>query len=177
MNQRLILPLAALAIAAAACSSSSGTKATGTTSPAPKAPASSAAPAKGGGSPTVALGSSKYGKILVNAKGQTLYLWIKDSGGKSACTGACAGAWPPLTVTGSPTAGSGLSAAMLGTTKRADGSLQVTYGGHPLYTFVQDSTMGDVTGEGSKAFGAPWYVVNASGTKVLAPTTNQGGGY
>jgi predicted lipoprotein with Yx(FWY)xxD motif len=170
MNNRMILPFAALAIAAAACSSSSGTK-----TAAPAAQPTSAAPAANGGA-TVALGSSsKLGKILVNAKGQTLYLWQKDSGTTSACSGACASAWPPVTTTGTPTAGTGLTASMLGTTKRSDGTMQVTYGGHPLYTFVQDSSPGDANGEGSNAFGAPWYAVNAGGAKVVASTGSQGG--
>ncbi|HEY2603188.1 MAG TPA: hypothetical protein VGI67_16645 [Thermoleophilaceae bacterium] len=106
------------------------------------------------------------GKVLVNGHGQTLYLFEKDKHGKSACNGKCAGAWPPVFTTGKPNAGSGVSASKLGTTKRKDGKMQVTYNGHPLYAFVEDTKAGQAKGEGSKAFGAEWYVVNAKGNKV-----------
>ncbi len=120
-----------------------------------------------GSNPTVKLRSTSLGKIVVDAKGHTLYLFEKDRNGKSACSGACAKNWPPLTVTGKPTAGSGLHAAKLGTTKLSDGRTQVAYGGHPLYTFVVDAGKpGSVKGEGVKAFGAEWYVVGANGRKV-----------
>ncbi len=117
--------------------------------------------------PTVKLRSTSLGKIVVDAKGHTLYLFEKDRNGKSACSGACAQNWPPLTVKGTPKAGSGLKASKLGTTKRSDGRKQVTYGGHPLYTFVVDAGKpGSVKGEGVKAFGAEWYVVGANGRKI-----------
>lgn len=115
---------------------------------------------------TVKTRSVSLGKILVNGSSQTLYLFEKDKNGKSACSGACAQNWPPLTVSGTPKAGSGLH-AKLGTTKRSDGKRQVTYGGHPLYTFILDKGKpGSVKGEGLKAFGAEWYVVGANGKKI-----------
>jgi len=118
-------------------------------------------------SATIKLRSTSLGKIVVDSKGHTLYLFEKDHHGKSACSGACAQNWPPLTVKGKPKAGSGLKASKLGTTKRSDGRKQVTYGGHPLYTFVVDAGKpGSVKGEGVKAFGAEWYVVGANGRKV-----------
>ena len=118
-------------------------------------------------SATVKLRSTSLGKIVVDAKGHTLYLFEKDQHGKSACSGACATNWPPLIVKGTPKAGSGLKASKLGTTRRSDGKRQVTYGGHPLYTFVVDAGKpGSVKGEGVKAFGAEWYAVGASGRKV-----------
>jgi predicted lipoprotein with Yx(FWY)xxD motif len=118
-------------------------------------------------SATIKLRSTSLGKIVVDAKGHTLYLFEKDKNGKSACSGACAQNWPPLTVKGTPKAGSGLKASKLGTTKRSDGRKQVTYGGHPLYTFVVDAGKpGSVKGEGVKAFGAEWYVVGANGRKI-----------
>lgn len=117
-------------------------------------------------SSTIKLRSTSLGKIVVDAKGHTLYLFEKDKNGKSACSGACAQNWPPLTVSGTPKAGSGLH-AKLGTTKRSDGKRQVTYGGHPLYTFILDKGKpGSVKGEGLKAFGAEWYVVGANGKKI-----------
>lgn len=89
----------------------------------------------------------KLGNILTNAQGFTLYVYSKDSNGTSACTGACAGIWPPLTASGTPTAGSGVTGT-LGTITRADGSTQVTYNGKPLYTYVKDTSPGDTTGQG-----------------------------
>ena len=82
---------------------------------------------------TVDVANSGLGKILVDSQGRTLYLFKKDSGTKSACTGACASAWPPLRANGKPTVGGGANASMVGTTTRSDGKPQVTYNGHPLY--------------------------------------------
>jgi predicted lipoprotein with Yx(FWY)xxD motif len=143
----------AVALAVAACG--------GTSSGQHRAPA-----AGGPGGPSVALASSTLGKILVDAKGQTLYLFQADKGTASTCNGACATAWPPLTTTGKPTVGPGLTASKLGTTKRSDGSTEVTYNGHPLYTFVGDSAPGQTTGQGTQAFGAAWYVLSTAGSKV-----------
>lgn len=108
----------------------------------------------------------KLGKVLTNGQGMTLYLFEKDKHGKSACNGDCAAGWPPVLTSGKPNAGKGVSGSMLGTTKRKNGKTQATYNGHPLYTYVADSGPGKASGEGSKAFGAKWYVVNAKGNKV-----------
>ncbi len=111
---------------------------------------------------------TKLGTILVDAKGQTLYLFEKDRHGRSACSGACARNWPPSVTGGRPkVAGHGVRARLLGTTRRSDGTTQVTYGGHPLYTFVGDrGRPGSTTGQGLDAFGAEWYVVGTNGNKV-----------
>jgi predicted lipoprotein with Yx(FWY)xxD motif len=115
----------------------------------------------------VGVSQTKLGKVLVNGKGVTLYLFMKDKHGKSACTGACAKAWPPLLTKGAPHAIGGTSAAKLGTTRRADGTTQVTYNGHPLYTFIMDHNKpGTTAGEGLKAFGAEWYVLGTNGKKI-----------
>jgi predicted lipoprotein with Yx(FWY)xxD motif len=82
------------------------------------------------------------------------------------CDGACASAWPPLTTADQPIAGAGVSASKLGTTKRGDGTSEVTYNGHPLYTFAGDSAPGETTGQGSDDFGAEWYVLSAPGTPI-----------
>jgi predicted lipoprotein with Yx(FWY)xxD motif len=103
---------------------------------------------------------------LVDGKGRTLYLWEADKNGTSTCTSACAAAWPPVTVSGTAQAGSGITQSLLGTVKRDDGTEQVTYNGHPLYYFVGDTAAGMAKGQGSKAFGADWYVVNAKGSKI-----------
>jgi len=116
---------------------------------------------------TISLRTTAVGKVLVAANGRTLYLFTADKGKKSTCYGQCAGYWPPLFAT-TPTVGAGLKASMLGTTKRKDGKLQVTYNGHPLYYFVQDKKAGDVKGQGFVHFGGSWWVVSAAGTSIKA---------
>ena len=107
------------------------------------------------------------GTIIVDGKSRTLYLFEKDKHGKSACSGACAQNWPPLLTKGKPKASGSAKASKLGTTKRSDGTTQVTYGGHPVYTFVADKNKpGSTKGEGLDAFGAEWYVVGTNGKKI-----------
>ena len=127
------------------------------------APASSTAHAAAAA--TVSLHSSRYGKILVNSKGDTLYLWAKDKKNKSVCSGACLSVWPFVLVTGKPTAGPGVNASLLGTIK-AKGGNEVTYNGSPLYTFVSDTKPGVISGEGNTTFGGPWWVVSAAGKAI-----------
>jgi len=111
--------------------------------------------------------STKLGKVLVNGSGVTLYLFEKDRHGKSACSGACAVNWPPVLTKGKPKGTRGVAAGKLGTTKRADGTTQVTYNGHPLYTFILDHKKpGSTAGEGVNAFGAKWYVLGTNGKKI-----------
>jgi predicted lipoprotein with Yx(FWY)xxD motif len=110
--------------------------------------------------------TSKLGPILVDGTGRTLYLFEADKSTMSTCTGACASAWPPVTITGSPQAGSGVTAGLLGTTVRPDGAREVTYHGHPLYSYVGDSSPGAVTGQGLSQFGAKWYVLAPNGNKI-----------
>ena len=118
------------------------------------------------GGATVKVATSKLGAILVNSKGITLYDFPPDKAGKSTCYGACAALWPPLLTTAKPVAGVGARAALLGTTKRKDGKLEVTYNGHPLYTFVQDRKPGQTTGQGLNQFGAPWWVLSPAGKEI-----------
>ena len=101
---------------------------------------------------TVSLRATKLGKILVAANGRTLYLFEKDRGGRSSCSGACAGFWPPLISAKAPTAGAGIKASLLGRVKRSDGKMQVTYNKHPLYTFAKDTAAGQTKGENYDAF-------------------------
>lgn len=116
--------------------------------------------------------NSSLGTILVDGQGKTLYMFAKDTGSTSTCDGACATGWPPLTTTGDPQVSGGLSASAVKTTKRSDGSLQVTFNGHPLYYFEGDKAAGDVTGQGVDAFGAKWYVLDSSGKQVTAPASS-----
>ncbi len=121
---------------------------------------------------------SSLGTILVDSKGKTLYLFMKDKGGKSSCSGACAVNWPPYTTTGKPKAGPGAKASLLGTAKRSNGKLQVTYNHHPLYYFKFDTRAGQTKGEKINAFGADWYAVSPKGAKVEPQSSgSSGGGY
>jgi predicted lipoprotein with Yx(FWY)xxD motif len=119
---------------------------------------------------------TSLGTIVVDARGRTLYMFMKDKRNKSACSGACATNWPPLVTSAKPTAGAGAKSSLLGTTKRSDGHLQATYNGHPLYRFLLDGKAGQTKGEGISAFGGMWYAVSPSGTKVM-PSASPGGGY
>jgi predicted lipoprotein with Yx(FWY)xxD motif len=158
-----VIPLAALAIAG--CGSDN--------SPA------AATPPKTSGGHAATIGAESgggLGKILVDSQGRTIYLFEKDTGRKSTCSGECAVQWPPVTVNGTPKAGRGVQASQVGTTQRSDGKMQVTYSGHPLYLFEGDHNPGDVNGEGLDAFGAPWYVVSPSGTAVKGQGSISAGG-
>ena len=107
-----------------------------------------------------------YGDFLADAQGRALYLFTADRGGSSACYDACAQAWPPLASAARPQAGAGVSAAMLGTVQRRDGTQQVTYGGKPLYYFVGDTSAGSTAGEDIDHFGGSWYLVSPKGAKI-----------
>ncbi|HEV7482664.1 MAG TPA: hypothetical protein VGO13_06155 [Solirubrobacterales bacterium] len=108
----------------------------------------------------------KVGPILVDAKGFTVYDFHKDKGTTSSCYGGCAGVWPPVLTEGAPTAGEGASAGKLGTTKRKDGTVQVTYAGHPLYTYVADKKPGEANGNDFSSFGAQWYALKGNGEEA-----------
>jgi predicted lipoprotein with Yx(FWY)xxD motif len=161
-----------LVIAAACGSDSSAATPTSTAAAATASPATSAS----GQPATVDVATNpSLGTILVDAQGRTLYLFEKDSGTTSQCSDACAVAWPPLLATGQATTGMGATESLIGTTKRADGQTQVTYNGHPLYTFVQDQNAGDTKGEGVNAYGAKWFALSASGDEVTAPAAASNG--
>ncbi|HUB98958.1 MAG TPA: hypothetical protein VMS11_03950 [Solirubrobacterales bacterium] len=126
------------------------------------------APANGeaeeSGNAYVALGSvPKLGMVLVDSKGFVLYDFHKDKGTTSSCYGACAEGWPPLLSEGEPKPSNGANAAMLGTTERKDGTMQVTYNGHPLYTFAGDQKPGEANGNDISAFGGEWYALKGNG--------------
>jgi predicted lipoprotein with Yx(FWY)xxD motif len=159
-------PVAA-AIAIAGCGGSGGSGRSGGSggSGGSKGP-STAAPSKAAGTVAVALGPSKFGQILVDDHGRTLYDFVADKATTSTCYGACASLWPPLTVSGAPKAGPGVRASLLGTTNRTGGSTEVTYQGHPLYYYAGDSNPGSTTGQDINQFGALWYVLTANGTEV-----------
>jgi predicted lipoprotein with Yx(FWY)xxD motif len=175
VKNTLMLGTAAAALALlAGCGSSKGTNSSSTRAAAATAGSGYARAATtksttSSASPAVLVTSKqgKLGKILAaGPKKMTVYLFEADKGSTSACSGACASVWPPVTSAGAVTAAAGASAADLGTITRSDGTRQVTYKGHPLYYFVKDKDDGDAYGQGVKAFGASWYVLSPSGAKV-----------
>jgi len=156
--------IGAAALIVAGCGSS---KKASTTSAASPTSASTQASAPAPGTKIMVKHAGKLGTVLAaGPKRMTVYLFEADKGTASACAGACASAWPPVTTSGAPLASHGAVASDLGTTRRSDGTMQVTYKGHPLYYFVKDKDSGDAYGEGVKRFGAPWYVLSPNGSKV-----------
>jgi predicted lipoprotein with Yx(FWY)xxD motif len=109
---------------------------------------------------TVQVAETDLGELLVNEDGMTLYLFTQDPDGASACNDGCATTWPPLVADGDPTAGNGADESLLGTIARDDGTTQVTYNGHPLYTYANDAAPGDTTGH---EVGDVWYALGADG--------------
>jgi predicted lipoprotein with Yx(FWY)xxD motif len=172
-RSRSIFALGALALVAAlpiaGCGSSSDSTSGGayggggaTTATTAKSPPG----AESGVAVLTVASAPKVGPVLVDAKGFTVYDFHKDKGTTSSCYGGCAGVWPPVLTEGAPTAGEGASASKLGTTKRKDGTTQVTYAGHPLYTYVADKKPGEANGNDFSSFGAQWYALKGSGEEA-----------
>jgi predicted lipoprotein with Yx(FWY)xxD motif len=158
--------------ALAACGGSGATAST-TRSKASTAPAPAQASI-----PPASVGTTRtgLGKILVDSHGRTLYLFTHDSARASTCTGVCATVWLPLVSNGMPRAAAGVRASLLGTTKRPDGTMQVTYKGHPLYRFVKDVNPGQTNGQGVTAFGGSWFAVTARGSRAGQPPSSHRSG-
>jgi predicted lipoprotein with Yx(FWY)xxD motif len=155
-------PLAAVLIAAGCGSSTSGSA----YSAGPYGSAAMASARSATGATRIGVASSRLGRIVVDGKGRTLYLFEKDKNRRSACYGQCATYWPPLLTHAKPVARAGAKQSLLGTTRRANGSQQVTYGGHPLYRFALDRKPGQIKGEGLQDFGGGWDVVSPAGKKI-----------
>jgi len=163
MPVKLGIPLAS-ALLATACSSAAASS----PSSAPAAGSSASASTTG---TVITTQAGPAGAFLTAGSGRAVYLWAKDGMNMSACSGACAAAWPPVPATGKLTAAGGAKASDLGTITRSDGTKQVTYDGHPLYYFVGDSAAGQANGQGSDNFGAKWWLVASSGAKITASDT------
>ncbi len=173
--------LAAVAVIALAACGSSSPPAHHTNTGAPAANSSSPASTSG---VAIRTAHTKVGTVLVNAAGRTLYWFAKDTSTKSNCTGSCATYWPP--VIGNVTSASGVSMSKFGTITRSNGQAQVTYLGHPLYTYAGDSAAGQVNGNGKNLSGGLWWAMTPSGAKPSAATSSpspspssssSGGGY
>jgi len=165
MPSTRLIPMAAAAAllsVLSACGGGSSAAAPAATAPAASVPAATTSAAASGAA--IDLGNTSLGMVLTDAQGRTLYMFVPDqAAGASTCYDQCATAWPPVLTTGSPVAGTGIDASLLGTTNRTDGTVQVTYNKLPLYLFAQDSAAGDVNGQGVKNV---WYVMDAKGTVV-----------
>jgi predicted lipoprotein with Yx(FWY)xxD motif len=158
-------------VAVAGCGGSSNGSATAAT----KQKSSGGSAGAGGGTVAVA-NNSQLGRILVDSQGRTLYMFAKDMNGTSSCSGQCATFWPPVVAKGKPTAGGGVTASMLGTTKGSGGTMQVTYAGHPLYTYAGDTGPGQAKGNGLTNFGGLWSAVTTSGSATPSGGSSSGGG-
>ena len=156
----------ALVLAACGSSGTSSSSSSGSTPSYGAANPSTSNTSNSSAAASLSTKTSSLGTFLVDANGRTLYLWDADHGSKSTCSGACAQAWPPLTTTATPKASGAVKASLLGITKRADGTREVTYAGHPIYTFAGDTQPGQTTGQGSNGFGAPWWIVTPAGKAI-----------
>jgi len=165
---KVCVPVAA-ALMAAACGSSGS----------PQSAATSNSGTASASATVITTSTGSAGVFLTNGSGRAVYLWVKDPAGKSECSGACAGAWPPVPAGSKLTAAGSAKQADLGTITRSDGSKQVTYDGHPLYFFAGDSAAGQTNGQGSDGFGAKWWLVSPSGAEITgsAPASGSGSGY
>lgn len=168
MNGLRWTPLAAVAVIAAGCGSGGSYGSASS----PASAASGAVPAR---APALKVKATSLGKVIVDGKGRTLYMFGADTKNKSNCAGACAQNWPPAAAPRKPKVGSGLSAKKLRVIKRADGTKQLSYAGHPLYRFAGDSSPGDVNGQGINAFGGVWNVVSPKGKAVTSGSSPSSG--
>jgi predicted lipoprotein with Yx(FWY)xxD motif len=163
-----------VALLTAACSSSGSSSSSAASAATPAGGSTGSAAAAAGSGLVITTKSGSAGAFLTDGSGRAVYLWMKDGAGSSACSGACAGAWPPVTTTGAVTASGGVSTADLSTITRSGGAKQVVYDGHPLYYFSGDSGPGQVNGQGSDGFGAKWWLVDPAGTSITAAVTVSG---
>jgi predicted lipoprotein with Yx(FWY)xxD motif len=171
----LMVALGAALLTAACSSSGSSSSSTPAATPAGGSASPAAAVGGSGSGLVLATKSGSAGAFLTDGSGRAVYLWMKDGKDASACSGACAGAWPPVTTTGAVTASGGVNMADVSTITRSGGAKQVVYDGHPLYYFSGDSGPGQVNGQGSDGFGAKWWLVDPSGTSITAAVTVSSG--
>jgi predicted lipoprotein with Yx(FWY)xxD motif len=166
IRMRILVAIAALGVGLAACANNSSAGGYG----------GGSSSSSSGSTGAASVGTAKVGDlgtVLVNADGRTLYLFESDTSMSSTCTGSCAGTWPAFTTSGDASATGGADASMLGMTTRDDGSTQVTYNGHPLYTYSGDMAAGQANGEGISNV---WYAVSTQGTPAMPNTGGNGGG-
>jgi predicted lipoprotein with Yx(FWY)xxD motif len=158
MQSKVVALAVAVGALIAACGGSSSSTAATSPSPSPSSAAT--------GEKIAVATNAKLGQILVDESGMTVYLFLSDTATTSTCYTSCATVWPPVLTTGTPQAGTGANASLLGTLTRTDGKVEVTYAGHPLYYFVQDKAAGDAKGQGINGFGALWWVLSPAGAAI-----------
>jgi len=163
---RTSLSIAGFAVALAGLVALAGCGSSGSSTTSSSTQAAAPTTGSSGGAATIDVADNpKLGQVLVDSKGNTVYLFEKDESNESYCNGSCAKVWPPVTTNGQPKAGSGVS-GKLTTLKRDDGSTQVVFDGHPLYTYVKDTDTEDAYGNGLAQFGAEWYGLRPNGQKT-----------
>jgi len=165
---RVAVPVATVALALAACGSSYGAKT------APAAAVGTPSSAAAGSGVTLSAKTGSLGAYLTDGAGRSVYEFSSDSATKSTCSGTCLTYWPALTASTPATAGTGVTAADIGSLTRSDGSKQVTYKGHPLYYFALDKAAGDIKGQGLKDFGAKWWLLSPSGSVIKSSAVSSG---
>jgi len=163
---KLGVPLAAALLAAAACSSGSSSGAASGGGYGGGYGGAAGASSAAATAMTIETHTGSAGTFLTDGSGRAVYMFAKDGTDKSACDGACASAWPPVTTTGSPVASGGAQSSDLGTLTRSNGAKQVTYDGHALYYFAGDTSAGQTNGQGVNGFGAKWWLVAPSGAII-----------
>jgi predicted lipoprotein with Yx(FWY)xxD motif len=168
MTRLIAVGAAAGALALAGCGGDDDDSGDETTAPAAAAPTTTAtqtAQQAAATGTTIKTSDSQYGQVLFGGDDRAIYYFDKESASKSECYGECAEAWPPVLTEGDPQAGSGAQNGLLGTTERDDGTMQVTYDGHPLYYYVDDPK-GEVACHNVSEFGGLWLAVQGNGQPV-----------
>jgi len=172
MSRKHLLSVASIgatALVLASCGGSSSSKSTSSSSGGTKPASSSAAT-------MVSTAKTSLGAVVVDGSGRALYLFAKDTGPRSTCSGSCAVNWPPFTAASTPKAGGGVQASALSLVRRSDGKRQVVIDGHPLYFFKGDQSAGQLNGQGLDAFGAKWFIVSPSGKSVTGSASSSSSG-
>jgi predicted lipoprotein with Yx(FWY)xxD motif len=163
-------------VAVAGCGGSSNGSATAATKHSSSGASGGSGGSSGSGGTVAVANNSQLGRILVDSQGRTVYTFAKDMNGTSSCSGQCATFWPPVVAKGKPTAGTGVTASMVGSTTGSGGTMQVTYAGHPLYTYAGDTAPGQAKGNGLTDFGGLWSAVTTSGSATPSGGSSSGGG-
>jgi predicted lipoprotein with Yx(FWY)xxD motif len=170
--KRTTYALALLAVVGAVVIAGCGGGSSSTSAGSTGSSSESVTTSSGGSSKIAGAEVAGLGTVLVDSSGMTVYMFTPDEGTKSVCYGGCEAAWPPVVASGKPTAGEGAMSAALGTTKRKDGTLQVTYEGHPLYTYADDKAPGEANGNEVEG---TWFALNESGAPVKGTASDNTG--
>ena len=164
-NKLLITTAAGSSLLLAACGGSSH-KSSSSSPAASTSPSASQPTSSSSGALTIGTASVSAGRYLTGASGRALYIWVADPKGRSSCAGSCAKVWPPLTASSMPKVTGGVTAADITLIPRSDGTKQVAYHGRPLYYYAGDTGAGMISGNGSKQFGAYWWLISPAGGYV-----------